>query len=117
VIQTLEDTRASSAVTSTSPVAVATGREMVSVDPTAVAVTTDPPDGMTLSARPDPDVITPSTSASVRNARRRSSRAILFEDPMVRRSDTRARRSRRSTEMGPLLNLGSISFPPLFAAY
>ena len=104
----LEDTRASSTVKSTSPVVVPTGSEMVSVDPTVVAITTDPADGRALSARPDPDVITPRTSASARNARSRSSRAILLEDVVAGRSDA---------EMGPLLNVGSIFIPPPLVAY
>jgi hypothetical protein len=103
VIHTVEDTRASSAVTSTSPVEVPTGCEIVSVDPTVVAITTDPVDGRTLSALPDPDVITPRTSASARNARRRSSRAIFLEDVVAGLSDA---------EMGPLLNVGSIFISP-----
>jgi hypothetical protein len=67
VIETFPERRAWTDATSTSPLAVVAGRGTVSVDPNVVAVTTPPPDGRALSARPDPEMATPRTSASTRN--------------------------------------------------
>jgi len=62
--------------TSTSPLAVVEGRGIVTAEPVTLAVTTAPPDGRALSARPDPETMIPSSSASARNGRWRH-RAIL----------------------------------------
>jgi hypothetical protein len=76
LIETLPANLACTEARRTSPAAVDLGRATVSVEPEVVSVTTAPGAGNALSARPDPEIVTPRKNASATKGRWRRSRLI-----------------------------------------